>query len=104
MNSHKYMVKSLLELARTKQDAVFKLQCLLEAIEETAILIFKIKDNNPKYKDEVMKYIKNEKELYSIYSRVIDETFNYIINGEFDEGLINDVEKAVLRRLDYYED
>ncbi|MEM0085408.1 MAG: hypothetical protein QW743_08845 [Candidatus Methanomethylicia archaeon] len=98
------MVKSLLELARTKQDAVFKLQCLLEAIEETAILIFKIKDNNPKYKDEVMKYIKNEKELYSIYSRVIDETFNYIINGEFDEGLINDVEKAVLRRLDYYED
>ncbi|MEM1627188.1 MAG: hypothetical protein QXV69_07975 [Sulfolobaceae archaeon] len=31
--------------------------------------------------------IKNDKYLYDIYSRFIDEMFNYIINGEIKEDI-----------------
>jgi hypothetical protein len=104
VNSNKYIAIKLLELAKNNKDPVFILQCLLEAIERTALAISKVKDSEPDYKVNLLEVIRKDEELYISYSYVIDEMFNYILNEEIDEKVIKDVEGIVLKKLNLSEE
>ncbi|BFH73967.1 hypothetical protein SJAV_19110 [Sulfurisphaera javensis] len=82
MNSHVYLAKHLLELSKNSSDNIIKLQALLRCVEELAIYKYKIDDSMENYQKITINFIKNDKELYDLYSIVLDLIFYYLLGGE----------------------
>ncbi|WP_218258051.1 hypothetical protein [Saccharolobus shibatae] len=82
MNSHAYLARQLLEFCEISDDPTVKLLALLRSIEELAIYKYNIDDSLEGYQSVMLNYIKGDEKLYKLYSAVIDEMFNYLLENE----------------------
>ncbi|QGR19676.1 hypothetical protein [Stygiolobus azoricus] len=89
----KQLAIKLLEIAEVEKDPAIKLSALLECIEN----LVEVDDSEPDFKKKVLDTIRQDKELYEIYERIIDGMFDLIITGSVTEidSLVTAVKKRV---------
>jgi len=103
MNSHAYLAKRLIELGdKYSNEPLIKLLSYHRAFEEYVIakLISNgVKEEYPSILNKMIDKIKEDKELYEIYSDIIDEMFNYVITQEVSEGKYYEKIKSLITTL-----
>ncbi len=100
MDSHEYLAKKLLELAEASRDPAVRLSALLDCLEEYALSKFQLKDSTIDYRHLLVDYMKKgDSKVYELYSEVIDEMFDYLVSGKYDEELVKRVKELVSQRV-----
>ena len=98
----KQLAIKLLEIAEAEKDPIIRLSALLECVEN----IVEVDDSEPDFKKRTLEKIRQDKELYEIYERIIDGMFDLIIMGSATDidRLVTVVKKrvSVLEEKNHY--
>lgn len=92
MNSHAYLAKQLLKISENTNDNTVKIQAIMRCIEEIATYKYNLDDSSQDYKKMLVATIRNDKELYHLYSQILDIIFYYLLG---EEVKIDDIKKKV---------
>jgi hypothetical protein len=104
MNTHVYLAKKLIELGDKSNNKIIKLLAYHRALEEyilASLINSGIKEEYPKIIEIMLNKIKEDSNLYEIYSYIIDQMFNYILNDEIDESIYNKIKELIINLSDY---
>lgn len=93
---HKELALTYLKLAMESNDDVVSVSFLLKSLEEYALYKIGKDSYNPEIQEEIINYIKSDKNIYYIYSSIIDEMFSVLLGNKMKRELIEKVMQKII--------